>query len=309
MGNLKTIEIKKLLLLIATLTALSTKAQTSVYHPFPDSNAVWNIHFTGSCMIGTDEEFYSIFLSGDTLINSETYHKFFTPFVQSFLSGSCTVTNLTGYKGAIRQDTLAKKVFYIPPTSSTEQLLYDYNLQIGDTVKGFLESFALSQDTVYSIDSVLVGSNYYKRWNINTCYNIYIIEGIGSTYGLLQLSPGCATDFPDYSINCFEQNGITLYPGTATNCQIITSVNSTAPISNQVKVFPNPSNGSFSVNFDQPINISEIQLTDLLGNIVFRQPSNNQKKIDIDNLPSGTYILTVIDKENKTTNRKIISCL
>lgn len=32
---------KKILLLISTLISVNVNAQTSVYHPFPDSNAVW----------------------------------------------------------------------------------------------------------------------------------------------------------------------------------------------------------------------------------------------------------------------------
>jgi hypothetical protein len=300
---------KKLLLLIATVLTLSTTAQTSIYHPFPDSNATWNIYYSSGCMSGTDVENYSITISGDTLINTQIYHKLTSPYIQYSLAGSCTITHNAGYKGAIRQETLNKKVFYIPPTVTTEQLLYDFNLQVGDSVKGFLENWAWQKDTVESVDSILIGSNYRKRWKINSCYNIYLIEGIGSTYGLIEFSPGCVTDQAYTNIACYQQDGITLYPDTTTNCQLITSINSVDPISNQVKVFPNPSNDLFTVDFDQPFNIKEIRVTDLLGNIVIRQQTNNQKKINIDNLPSGSYILTVINKDGTTKNIKIISSL
>ena len=72
------------------------------------------------------------------------------------------------------------------------------------------------------------------------------------------------------------------------------------------EIFPNPSNGSFTVDFGKAINIKEIRLTDLLGNIILQQYANNQAKININNLPTGTYILTVIDKDNRTTHRKVI---
>ena len=73
---------KKLLLLFSTMLTLFANGQTSVYHPFPDSNAVWNIHFQLYCFAnGTGDENYSITISGDTLINSQTYHKLTTPYV------------------------------------------------------------------------------------------------------------------------------------------------------------------------------------------------------------------------------------
>jgi len=297
---------RKFLLFCATLLTIFANGQTSVYHHFPDSNAVWNFNFILYCMYGTANQDYSIMISGDTLINSQTYHKLTTPFVQSFSTGTCDEI-LTGYKGAIRQDTTNRKVFYIPPNNLTEQLLYDFNMQVGDTVQGYIEGYAYEPDIVQSIDSVLVGNNYRKRWNINTCYNIHFIEGIGSTYGLIQQSPGCITDHADYSITCFQQNGQSLHPDTTSNCQLITSVNTFNPTSNQVKVFPNPSNGFFTVDFDQPLNITEIQVIDMLGNIVNRQKTNNKKTINIDNLLGGTYILTVFDKDNKIINRIIIS--
>lgn len=70
-------------------------------------------------------------------------------------------------------------------------------------MKGYIASFAVQTDTVQSIDSVLVGNTYLKRLIIKNCYNVHFIEGIGSVYGLLERSPGCVTDLPDYSLTYF----------------------------------------------------------------------------------------------------------
>lgn len=299
---------KNLLLLILMLSALSTKSQTSVYHPFPDSNAVWNINFTSDCSFGSAIEDYSIALSGDTSIKSQIYHKLTIPYVQFYSTGTCTQYHTASYRGAIRQDIANKKVFYVPPAYETEQLLYDFTMQVGDTVKGFIGSYANPKDTVVSMDSVLINNNYRKRWNINPCYGIYFIEGIGSTYGLIEMSLGCITDQAGYSITCFNQDGHSLYPDTTTNCQLITSVNPADAILKQVKIFPNPSNGSFTIDIGQYQDIREIQVSNLLGNIVSRRQITNQKRINIDYLQSGTYIMTIIDKGNRKISRKIISC-
>ena len=299
---------KKLFLLINVLLALSSVAQKSIYYPFPDSNAQWNMHLSLMGYPGpAHEEFYSIIISGDTLINSLSYQKLVILFVQS--SGKSTTSLITpGYKGAIRQDTFNKKVFIIPPTTVTEQLLYDFTMQVGDTVRGYIETNTNPKDVVESIDSVLVGNNYHKRWSINPNYYISFIEGVGSTYGLIEYSPGGVVDLADISTTCFQQNGITLYPDTISNCELITSI---APKDNKneaFRIYPNPFHGSFTVEFDKSINIEEIRLTDIFGRIILKQQTGTLTKIEIGNLQDQIYILTIIDKDSKTTNEKIISC-
>jgi len=301
---------KALLVLLATLTVLMVQSQTSVYHPFPESNAVWNVNMSrGMCFMGGFLfEDYSLAITGDTTINSQTYHKLTTPFIELYISGGCTQQNFPGYQGAFRQDIPNRKVFFVPPAQSTELLLYDFTMEAGDTIKGYLATFFSASDTVVGIDSVLIGDDYRKRWMINSCYDIYLIEGVGSTFGLLKPLPGCATDMDYYSLNCFSQDGQTLYPHPLTECQLITSTNQMDPNSDDVQVYPNPSNGSFTVGIGKPESISEIRLTDMLGKIILRRQIYNQNKLSIDDLPGGTYILTIVSKETRTTNRKIVSC-
>jgi hypothetical protein len=173
---------KKLLLFIAVCAALSLSAQTSTYQPFPEGNASWNISYTQAmCPLGGDAyENFSIVMTGDTMINGQVYHKLFTPYVYADISGGCTQAHFEGYKGAIRQDIPNKKVYFLPPTDFTvEQLLYDFTMEVGDTVKGYLSGGWMEDNVVVSIDSVLVGQNFHKRWLVNPCYDIYLIEGVG----------------------------------------------------------------------------------------------------------------------------------
>lgn len=241
------------------------------------------------------EENYSIIISGDTVINGLVYQKL-------------TGVNPVWYKCAIRQDTLIRKVFIIPPAAITEELLYDFTMQVGDTVQGYIENYNNQKDIVLTIDSVMVGNNYRKRWKINSGYNIYFIEGIGSTYGLVEHSPGTIVDAPDFSISCFRQNGNTVYPDTTTSCELITSVKPIEIQNDQLVIYPNPAHGSFTIEYDKSMNIKEIRLTDLPGKIIFRQQTGDQTKFQIANLPNGIYILTIIDEANHPTNKKVICC-
>jgi hypothetical protein len=297
---------KNNLLLFATLLALSATAQTRGYHPFPDSNAIWNFHAV-LYGIPPSDQYYSVSLTGDTVINGVIYHKLMTPFVRTsdHYSGGDAVA---GYKGAVRQDPAIRKVFIVPPDSITEQLLYDFTMKAGDTVRGFTETGLFPADVVESIDSVLVGNDYRKRWKINSGYNIYLIEGIGSTYGLIEHSPGTIVDWMDISLTCFRQDGKTIYPDTLTNCELITGVQPVLGQGDPVIVYPNPSRGSFTIGFSDPADIREVRLTDLTGNIILRQATHNRKTIEIDGLNNGIYFLIITDRDNRSLTRKIISC-
>jgi len=281
---------------------LATHAQTSVYHLFSDSNAVWNFHSSVYCIMGNGDAYYSITISGDTLINSKTYHKLSTPYVQSIVSGTCYSASSGG--GAIRQDTTNRKVFFIQPSDSVEQLLYDFNMQVGDTVKGFIESWAFIKDTVQSVDSVLVGSSYRKRWNL-PCYNIHFIEGIGSTYGLIARSPGCITDQADYSITCFKQNGISLYPDTVTSCDIISSVNNHSVTKASITVSPNPTTNLLTITTTstQP---SQIILYDICLRQTMEEKFTGSTTLNIANLAKGVYLYRVTNENGEVMQGKVV---
>ena len=297
---------KNIIILSILFNTYCVSAQTSVYHPFPDSNSVWNFNLKANCFAnGSANENYSIAISGDTTINSQIYNKLYTPFVVSFSTGTCGGI-LNGYKGAIRQDLTSQKVYFIPPQDTSELILYDFTLQVGDTVRGQTHNLNFQKDTIISIDSVLIGNSFRKRWNINTCYNISFIEGIGSTYGLLEKSPGCLTDFPDYSLTCFQQNSQTVYPDTNNNCQIITTLKNIPKIKEQISIYPNPSNGSLTIDFS-PNQIKEITVINLLGDIILNQLVNEINTFKIKHLPKGYFFLIMIDRNNNTITKRIIS--
>lgn len=286
---------------------LSVSGQTSLYHPFPESNAVWNINFWLNCnWAGIANENYSISFTNDTLINSFVYHKLSTTYIESFSTGSCGSSSgpVTIYKGAIRQDTSARKVYIVPANSAVEELLYDFNLNVGDTVRGFTENQGY-EDVVQSIDSVLVGSNYRKRWNINQGYQISIIEGVGSTFGLLEMSPGNVIDAGGYSLLCFSQDGHPLYPDTSIQCSLINSTFIQPFNKKLISISPNPSIGSFKIELygDE---FKSISIYNSIGIpiLIFKETVGNSFKIDY--LTSGIYTLIAMDKRNNFYSSKVV---
>ncbi len=289
---------KTFLLSLFLFVTLAANAQTEVYFPFPDSNAVWNFHYISYGFPGEMAD-YSITMAGDTTMNNAVYHKLIVPYFHAVPPDV-----LPAYKGAIRQEVANKKVFIIPPGEMAEQLLYDFNLQVGDTVRGYIERYGV-KDIVQTIDSVMVGNSYRNRWFINPSYNIYFIEGIGSTYGLVEGSPGMTIDAPDFSLICFKQDGHPLYPDTLTNCEIITSIASPSVDILSVKIFPNPGNGNISIEtgLDEMLSIS---MCNVSGKEWFRE-TMYEKQFMIHGIPPGVHILIITDKQGNTAQHKIVS--
>jgi hypothetical protein len=135
---------------------------------------------------------------------------------------------------------------------------------------------------------------------------IYFIEGVGSTFGLIEASTGNIVDGPEISISCFSQNGHTLYPDTVTHCEVILSVEPINKKIDQISVYPNPSKGSFIVECDPSIGVKEIKVMDIVGNIIIYEPVENKAIIRINDLQSGVYILSIKDKFNGMITKKLI---
>ncbi len=79
-----------------------------------------------------------------------------------FGCSNCDYAFGLGYQGAIRQDTLARKVFIVLPDSITESILYDFTQNVGDTLNSILSDFCYP-DIISSIDSILIGNTYHRK--------------------------------------------------------------------------------------------------------------------------------------------------
>jgi len=211
---------KFLLLCIFSAACFFPRAQTNTYHPFPDSNATWNIHysFAFACPFYVDlNAYYSYTITGDTIINSQNYHVISIPYVDA----NCPAIPVPGIVACIRQDTALRKVFYIWHSDIVEKVLYDFNMSLGDT----MHNLFMQSCIVTSIDSILIGNDYRKQWHVGGLTNtVSIIEGIGSANGIFEDCNCYTVDGPGAQLMCFTNNGTTLYPGAATQCDLITPV-------------------------------------------------------------------------------------
>ena len=280
--------------MLLMLLPLVGVGQTSVYHPMPESDAVWSVYQA----IGTPDPNwctviynYPIVISGDTTIQSNVYKRLETPYyLDSSVGNNCQGISAPVYHGAFRQDIPNKQVFYVGQSDTVETLLYDFNLQVGDTIVGSLSLLPVDH-IITSMDSVLVGNSFRKRWTINETPFYSIIEGVGSTFGLLPSFGGFFTHEPYFEVTCFQEGGTMMYPESPTSCLTITDV-ATEPQKASLHLYPNPTTST--INIQLPENngkATRTRIYDMTGRLVHQQPFN--PNMDVGYLDRGTYIVVV----------------
>jgi hypothetical protein len=288
------------------LTCISLTGFGQAYQPFPTSNAMWRENSGGfQCSCCSDFQ-YSI--TGDTVINTLTYHKLQKTGVKYLedLIGNCTSNIAYGinqYAGCFRNDSTNKLVYFIFPFTSTDTVLYDFNLSIGDTVPPSpLNDNGNFINVVTDIDSVFLGGVYRKRFKLDSCWQqLYYIEGIGSTYGLL--SPTMCPFEAMYNLQCFTKNALTVYPNSTTTCSIVTSINESIQI-NRFSIFPNPTTGTLFITTE--LQSYDISIFNSTGQLIKRKNFNsNSTLLDISDLPTGLFLIQ-ISKNNEELYKQTI---
>jgi hypothetical protein len=302
--------VMKKVLFIAIFLGISTGsiAQTNVYHPFPTQDAIWRGYLADN--VFHNYKAYEYLISGDTIITGKTYHKLIKLIASYAInpSGNPILDSLgpayQSYFGAFREDTALKKVYFMPTWNSNELLLYDFNLQLGDTLSGVNVD---NHTYVATVDSILVGTKYRRRLGIANLYTfnfpyVYLIEGIGSTSDFYF---AYNVPFEGYRVlYCYTQDGVHLYQSTDlhSTCDYL-SVNEHDPIK-YFSFSPNPFTQSTQISLNQTYHNIALAVYDIQGKQVAQQQYTDCDKIQLSRkqLSNGLYFLklTLDDKEVET---------
>jgi hypothetical protein len=294
--------------LVLILFVTIGNGQTNIYHPFPDS-AFWRVdchydkQFLGPCYVNYYFQYSS---KGDTIINSSVYKKIYRSGVRvdtlyCYDPHYVPNTPASGYVGALKDDSLTNKTFFVFANTTTDSLLYDYNLAVGDTMRGHIaESFYFtSRLVVLSIDSVLVNGQYRKRWHFanDAIHNdsTYFIAGVGSSGGLIEPLNTSQGDLTYRYLICVKDSSISYFSSnaySAVGCNLIyTGINAVSENSEWM-ISPNPTEDFLLIEMENTP--AEISVYDLTGKEVFKTFSANGKtKIDVSGLPHGMYFVRV----------------
>ena len=283
--------------LLATILSVTSSCFGQNYAKLPDSNAVWQVGWGNSgCFEYGWFADYQYQITGDTNINSLIYKK-----IDRSGSFDCPppLLPVSGYMGAFRNNISTKQVFFIPRDSIDEVLLYNFNLNIGDTISGYLQLVSGNIAIIDNIDSVLIGNDYRTRWHHSSTqyfWDGFIIEGIGCDYGLLEgLLPFLSENG---SLNCFSENDQTLYPNPDTiPCGLITSIfTPKGGNANQIICYPNPTLGALYVNSKCDHDLKSFEIYNIYGKMVKNGLIQDNGEINISLFQNGMYFVKFYNK-------------
>lgn len=286
------------------LIIISFSSYSQNWAPFPlDETSEWRVEsnwLTGEeCVI---YEHYNYFVSGQQNLNGNEYYEIsYTGISWSQAAWPpdppCETwppVPISGIRGLLR----AEDGIIYQATTNGEFVLYDFTMEVGDTVEGFNTTFRVD-----SIDQIMVNDNLCKRfWVVEGIWQgfsdqpIWIVENVGHQHGLFE----SMYQFENSSNLCYRENGVPLvHSQWSQGCSIIST--EYLP-SDAVSISPNPSTGIFAIDFQQPFSY---QVFDLFGKLVDEGSGNGRLEMDITTQPNGIYLLRV-DSEQGFVNQKLV---
>ena len=274
--------------------------QSNNYHPFPESGIVWvqsNWIATPPFLIHDDQ---NLFISGDTTAGDFTYHKLYTNGHRYADLHPGDEYYYNRYFGAFRNDTENKKVYFL--SQGEDVLAYDFDLSVGDTLQ---ESNITNQILIIvdSIDSVLVGVEYHKRFLLKTNDGVFasLIEGIGSTCGAFTLIQPVFESGND--LWCVRLNNDVIWNFDPENpCLLLVGVIEPEQLQ-EFTIYPNPSDGLFYIGTTSQTIRAEV-FNSIGKQIVILSDIN--KAIDLSEQPDGVYLVKLVNNNSESMVRRIV---
>jgi hypothetical protein len=293
---------KKYLLVFSLIVVFQSKAQNT--YPFPDTNAYWNMFYSVWGNLSVDNP---IGVIGDTTINNTQYIK----ICQSTDTLFEFQANYPFYCAVREEDS---KYYFVFPDSTSEVLVYDFTLAVGDTISYSSFPFNSLSLIVVQKDSVLINSEYRKRLkfiNADPQFSDWTtqewIEGIGSNFGLKNINEYYYDGF--HATSCFHQNDSLVFLNPQFQaCYRWTLVGLEENQIQPLKLFPNPANEqiSFELLSDELLQ-APFEIMDVQGKNYFTSTINSSNfSISSSHFPSGVYFYQITPTSGKVYRGKFV---
>ncbi len=301
--------LKPLFLLVFLITTLTLTAQN--YLPMAVDSSYWLLSDNYNCGnfgVIFDERRVNYYLYGDTTISSINYKKVYRRTGYKAFCGDTIPPSYSPFQlyGVIRDDTLNKKVYAIlfqnlNGTScpiNQEFMLYDFDLQVGDSIKtndwcllgSNAEITQIQQTNIYSINTTEYWVSFY---NSNPYLSFY--QGIG--YGPF--------DLMFYNVNA---GGLGLYQYCRGGCDIALGLGKKSSLPDRINLFIHPNPFTDYINVSSPVNEDLcFKIYSMDGRLIKSGTlSSFETKINM-HLPKGVYFFKAISViSNELYTSKII---
>jgi hypothetical protein len=265
---------------------------------YVDTNKLWSVYwdYSGEGLQGDNYTYYIKFTE-DTNITSNTYKK---------VMRSNDEFHQSWFKYGYIRETLDKKIYYLTSNHDTlEKLLFNENANIGDTLLLYYGTYPCSIYVIDSIDSVLIGDQYRKRFNPQMIYNTWV-EGVGSTAGFD--STGVFTCWVGglRELLCFTENDTLKYSNPYYSfCYQGTDKIKESSFNNiRISILPDPVTSSSVFKIDYVLYSDNIiDIYSFTGQKIKTISLDKQTTINKSDFLSGLYIYKLITKSGIITGK------
>jgi len=284
------------------LLVISSMGFSQNYTPLLGNYNEWQF---STCYNGCITDTY--FTEGDTLVDNKNY---------KVLDGYHYISRTF----LLREEVTTKKVFLnlIQPKGNTEYLLYDFSMNVGDSIdmKNPISPF-VENAGYYQLDSIVstpINNKNHRFFYLSptpsntTSSNPAIwVEGIGSLS--LINAPSGKPDFNEAGkLSCFFKEGSLYYSD-------LTVVSACSPnvleIANDRQEASQPEIIKLAEHHYQlthAMNISSVHIFDLTGQKIKEMTNKDGDKVNINlsGYPSGIYLMVVTSNNQRHTTFKIL---
>jgi hypothetical protein len=306
----------KKIILILTIVMFACFAYSQTYHKLIRTNTYWdNFRYSDVPIFNSCYAYAAriYFTGSDTIINGLSYNKSngynFTGEIpmQGVICPPLAIENTSLSTNIfVREDTVAKRVYiYDENYTPHEQLLYDFSLQIGDTLHSNYNGN--NSLVVTNIDSVtLTNGEIRKRISFQGLPTLSnYIEGIGGSQGLFYPFEWPAMSVAYGGYFCISEDGISIWGSDCTNYFVGISENHHDVLGT---FSPNPANTNLMVRLNKAKHVVIFQLVNIEGQLITsRTLTEVETGINLSNVAQGLYIARLISDEGTVNSRIIIT--
>lgn len=272
---------------------VSTNLICQVYKPMLDFKNEWQVTNCGS---GCNSNTY--FTDGDTIVDTMSY---------KILDGFHYISRTF----LLRENQNNRKVYLLKldPVKNTEFLLYDFSLQVGDTMELFNPFSPIALEAgFFQLDSIklklLYDGNMYRHFylsptssNTQSSESTIWIEGMGAT-ALTNVTSRTLDYNGIGAITCFFKNSDLFYSLTDSVPSCIQDyplgIESYNAVPNHFKLYPNPASTRFQ--FDNYLEIESVIIFDFLGKKIYQSQDITENILISPNMEKGIYRVLIHSK-------------
>jgi hypothetical protein len=297
--------------LILSILLIQSISLCQVVHHFANSDSRWNVaesypggNLNNPNFIATTTSVFGI--QGDSLISGDTWRKMYVT------SDSLFLTNLE-FVGVTRVEN--DRVLF-RDTLNQLDTLYDFSLEVGDSVLYNINGNYLEWIDILDVDSVLINGSHYKRFYFDEpsmsafdWLNEVWIEGIGSIHGPLfpRYPRKFSGEMPDSMLlTCSFSSGQDVWNNSDyDDCYVNDVLGLKMYSQNSFSVYPNPFSTEIYVESTNS-GIEQIIIYVQLGKVVLKIDDYTEgERIDMSTFDSGLYLLKIKADQSSTIKRII----